>query len=114
MPFINVKVNVEITPEKEEKIKSEFGRAIALIPGKSEKSLMIAFEDNCRMYFRGSSDDPIAFVEIKLFGSTTKEAYSAVTLAVTSALNRELSIDTSQIYVKYEEVTNWGCNGLNF
>ena len=39
MPFINVKTNVKISRENEVAIKTMLGEAIALIPGKSEKSL---------------------------------------------------------------------------
>ena len=36
MPYISTKANVEISKEKEEIIKEKFGKAIELLPGKTE------------------------------------------------------------------------------
>ena len=69
MPFINTKVNVEISEEKEKELKERLGKAIEIIPGKSEQWLMLGFEDNIRLYFRGDNNCKIAFVEVKVFGN---------------------------------------------
>lgn len=114
MPFINTKTNVTISKDKEEVIKQKLGKAIELIPGKSESWLMLSFEDQRSLYFKGQSDKAIAFVEVKLFGSASKGAYNKLTAAVTDILKEELGIAPDQIYVKYEEVSNWGWNGSNF
>ena len=68
MPFINSKVSVSISQEKEEELKTRLGQAIALIPGKSEAWLMTGFEDNCHLYFRGDNSQPTAFIEVKVYG----------------------------------------------
>lgn len=114
MPCIQTKVNVKITKEKEELIKAKLGKAIELVPGKSESWLMLSFEDECRLYFKGDSQQAIAFVEVKLFGTAGNEAYNKLTAAITEILNQELDISPSQIYIKYEEVSHWGWNGSNF
>ncbi len=114
MPYISTKTNVTITKDKEKAIKSKLGKAIELIPGKSENWLMLAFEDQCSLYFKGNSDQPIAFVEVKLFGSSNASAYDKLTTEITTILKEELEIAPNQIYVKYEEVQNWGWNGNNF
>lgn len=46
MPFINAKISVKLTNEKEQIIKEKLGKAIELIEGKTEEWLMIGFEDN--------------------------------------------------------------------
>ncbi len=114
MPYINTKTNVEITKGKEEIITKKLGKAIELIPGKSEEWLMVSFEDRCSLYFKGESDKPNAFVEVKLLGSSTEEAYQKLTAEITTILNEELSIAPSQVYVRYEETQYWGWNGKNF
>lgn len=114
MPFINTKTNIAITKDKEEIVKQKLGKAIELIPGKSESWLMVSFEDQCSLYFKGQSDKAIAFVEVKIFGSASKDAYNNLTAGITKILNEELSILPDQIFVKYEEVSNWGWNGSNF
>jgi phenylpyruvate tautomerase PptA (4-oxalocrotonate tautomerase family) len=114
MPYINTKTTVSITEEKREVIKQKFGKAIELIPGKSENWLMVSFDDNSFMYFKGSNDKPLAFVEVKIFGKASSDAYSKLTKAITDILQQELGIQPDGIYVKYEEVSNWGWNGNNF
>ncbi len=114
MPFISTKTNIEITKEREDSIKLKLGKAIELVPGKSEAWLMLAFEDKVSMYFKGQGDKPMAFVEVKLFGGASAVVYDKLTAAITKILNEELGVDPAQIYVKYEEVKNWGWNGGNF
>lgn len=113
MPFISTKTNIEITKEREASIKQKLGKAIELVPGKSEAWLMLSFEDKASMYFKGQADKSMAFVEVKLFGGASAVAYDKLTAAITKILNEELSIDPAQIYVKYEEVKTWGWNGGN-
>jgi phenylpyruvate tautomerase PptA (4-oxalocrotonate tautomerase family) len=114
MPYINTQTNVNITKGKEIEIKKKLGKAIELIPGKSENWLMVSFEEQCSMYFKGESDFGIAFVEVKLFGSADAGAYHKLTAAITKILEEELEITPDHVYVKYEEVSNWGWNGSNF
>jgi phenylpyruvate tautomerase PptA (4-oxalocrotonate tautomerase family) len=113
MPYINTKTNVTISKEKETIIKKKLGKAIELIPGKTENWLMLSFEDQCSLYFKGESDKAIAFVEVKILGSSSKTAYNKLTSAITDILQEELDIASDQIYVKYEEVSTWGWNGSN-
>lgn len=114
MPCIQTITNVKIPKEKEETIKVKFGKAIELIPGKSENWLMVTFQDECSMYFKGSARDVMALVEVKLFGKASSKAYDSLTETITSILQAELGIEPPQIYVKYEEVEHWGFNGRNF
>lgn len=114
MPCIETKVNVEITKEKEEILKNKFGKAISILPGKSESWLMLSFEDKCRLYFKGTDKPGIAYVEVKIFGKADAQSYERLTAEITKILNEELGISPSRIYVKYEEVENWGWNGSNF
>ncbi|CRZ34123.1 phenylpyruvate tautomerase PptA (4-oxalocrotonate tautomerase family) [Herbinix hemicellulosilytica] len=114
MPFISTKTNVKLTDEKYDSIKKKLGKAIELIPGKSENWIMLSFEDGSKMYFKGKDDRPLAFVEVKLFGKASRDAYNNLTIEITNILNDELNIPPDCIYVKYEEVSNWGWNGSNF
>ena len=62
MPFINSKISVTVTDEQEQEIKSRLGQAIQAIPGKSESWLMVGFEPEYRLYFRGENTQPMAMV----------------------------------------------------
>lgn len=113
MPFIDTKTSVKISGDAELRLKEAFGKAIELIPGKSERWLMLNFDDGCRMYLAGS-DAPCAILEVKIFGKSTEEAYEMLTAALTDIVSRELSIAPERVYVKYDEVGTWGYNGGNF
>lgn len=113
MPFIQTKTNKTITAEQEKQIKERLGKAASII-GKSESWLMLGFEDNCRMYFKGDNSKPMAFVEVKLYGSAPKSAYEKMTAEICTIFGDVLGISADCVYVKYEEVENWGWNGGNF
>lgn len=114
MPYIRTTVSNTITDEKRDSIKAKLGQAIALIPGKSESWLMLAFEDNMKMYFKGECESDYAYIEISLFGTTSDAAYDRLTAAVSEIINEELGIARENIYIKYEEAEHWGWNGVNF
>ena len=113
MPFINTKTSVEITPDKEALLKEKMGTAIRHI-GKSESWLMLNFDDKCRLYFKGDNKEPMAMVEIALFGKASDSQYDALIEELTKEISSILSIKPSNIYIKYEEVEHWGYNGFNF
>ena len=113
MPFIETKTNVSISSEVEKNIREEFGKAIELIRGKSEYWLMLSFDADKMMAFRGSNA-PCAMVEVKIFGSASDSEYSALTAKITEILANHLAISKDRIYVKYDEVSVWGLGGENF
>lgn len=114
MPFIETKTNKSISESEEKALREQFGKAISLLPGKSEEWLMLSFEDKCRMAFRGQSDLPLAMVEVKIFGRADNAAYERLTAKITEILGDVLRIPAGGIYVKYEEVGHWGYGGTNF
>ena len=114
MPFINSKVNVALSEEEKTALKTKLGQAISLIPGKSESWLMVGFEDNCSLYFRGNNNTKLAFVEVKIFGHASERDYDRLTAEICKIYKDVLSIAQDKIYVKYEEVDHWGWNGGNF
>lgn len=114
MPCIQTKVNVKISKEKEEILKRKFGKAIELLPGKSESWLMLSFEDECHMYFKGTDQPGIAFINVKIYGKASPGNYDQLTAALTKIISEELNITPSRIYIQYEESQYWGWNGSNF
>lgn len=114
MPFINSKISTKMTKEQEIEIKSRLGEAISLIPGKSESWLMLGFEPETTLYFRGDNTQAIAFVEVSVFGGENKEAFSNLTAAICDIYQDVLGISPDHVYVKYAATSNWGWNGANF
>lgn len=113
MPFINTRTSCEITKEKEVAIKSKLGEAIKLI-GKSEDWLMLNFDDNCRLYFKGDNSKDMAMIEVALLGKATGSQYDEFTAKITEIISEEIGIEPSCIYIKYEEAERWGYSGFNF
>ncbi len=114
MPMISTKTNVAISEEQELTLKSELGKAISILSGKSEQWLMLSLEDKCRLYFKGDNSKPIAYVEVKVFGKIDYSQSNKLTAKICEILDNVLSIDASNVYIKYEEVDMWGWNGSNF
>ena len=80
MPFIHVKTNQKITAAQEQALKTQLGEAIALIPGKTERWLMVQVEDGDRLWFAGSNA-PAALLEVQLFGRAQPKDYDRLTAA---------------------------------
>lgn len=114
MPFIDTKLNIRLTPEKETNLKEKLGRAIALFPGKSEYWLMLNFTDNCRMWFRGYNSFPIAMVEVQLFGSAEAAVTEKMTAEICRIFSEELNIQPDHVYINYSFSEMWGWNRENF
>lgn len=114
MPFINSKISVSITDMQEKELKTRLGKAIELIPGKSESWLMVGFEPDYKLYFRGSNAEPVAMVDVSVFGSENPAAFSKLTGEICNIFNDVLGIAPDHVYVKYQAVSNWGWNGGEF
>ena len=114
MPFINSKISVALTDAQEQEIKARLGQAITAIPGKSESWLMVGFEPEYKLYFRGSNDQPMAMVEVSVYGSENPSAFSKLTGEICKIFEDVLGIAPDHVYVKYQAVSNWGWNGDNF
>lgn len=54
MPFINSRVSVPVMARQQASVKEKLGKAISIIPGKSEKGLMVEFANDCDIYFQGN------------------------------------------------------------
>ncbi len=114
MPYINVKTTSSISDEKSETIKTELGKAISLIPGKSEEWLMVGIEPEKKIWFRGDDSADSAMVSVAVFGSVSDRDSSKVTERITDILSSELGISPDRVYVAYSEHDKWGWNGSNF
>lgn len=114
MPFINLCVSKDVSNDEEISLKEEFGKAIKIIPGKSEDWLMINITSNAHMYFKGNNDKPLSFLELKVYGNVDSNDFNNFTKEATNIINKVLKINPDCMYFKYEEVLNWGWNGENF
>lgn len=114
MPFIQVRVSEKLDEQKIEAVKSRLGKAISLIPGKSEAYLMVQVEDNCHLYFKGNQDTPTAMCDVSIFGKATRDACEALTGEICQILETLAAVPPSRCYVKFQFVDTWGFNGFLF
>ena len=113
MPFINTKYSAEITPAQEQELKAALGKAITLL-GKNETWLMLGFEQNCSLYFKGEKSEKIAFIDVSLLGDAGKSCYDSFTAELCGLYNKVLGVPTDKIYIKYTPTDTWGWNNINF
>lgn len=113
MPYISTTTATKIEDSVREELKRELGDIITEIPGKTENRLMLSFNDEVKMYFRGDDSVSCAYVEVSIFGTTTRDAYDRLTARICELYERKLGIPADRIYIKYEESNKWGCNGVN-
>lgn len=113
MPFIDSKITVALTPDKEENIKQKLGQAIGTM-GKTENFLMVGFEDNYSLYMGGKKLEKGAYVSVRVFGQVQSEQSEKMTGNICQILEEELGIPGQNVYVTYQGIMDWGWNGRNF
>ena len=112
MPFIIARVNMSVSREQEQEIKTLLGRAIELVPGKSEQYLMIGFEVDYHFWLRGDDSRPAAYIEASIFGNERHLGYEGLTHEITQAFKNVLGIPPENVYIKYDDISVWGVNGF--
>ncbi len=113
MPFINVKTSAKLSEQTKLEIENRLTESITLLPGKTSNYFMCAVEDNISMMFHGDKRSA-AFVEVKIFGKSTREAYTDLTATICDILEDCAGVAPEFCYVKFEEVENWGFNKRMF
>ncbi|WP_443737673.1 phenylpyruvate tautomerase MIF-related protein [Treponema sp.] len=113
MPMIEAKVTMELSAEKRDILKAEFGKAISII-GKPESYLMINLVDKQDLYFDGNKLDKGAYVEVKVLGNVDGGSSDKMTSKLCEILEKELGILGNAVYISYWGTQNWGHNGGNF
>lgn len=114
MPFIRSKVNKPISAQQEKLLKEGLGKAIECVPGKTEQYLMIDFEDNNHLYFQGKNNMTIAYIEAAIFGNEMHYGYDEFVSAVTQLYADVLAIPKETIFIRFEDIPDWGEGGMNF
>ena len=116
MPYIELNYNKTITSSEEKKIKEELGKAISILPGKSEEWLMVEIKDNMKLYFKGDKEKENMMIKVLAYGDTLSESIlSKFTAKVSEILFNILPcLNKDHIYISYFFTKNWGFNGENF
>ena len=114
MPFIGSKVSVKTTDSQQEELKKRLGQAIAILPGKSERWLMVELEDEKKLYFGGDDSEPSAYITVSILGTPDSASFAKITGEICNIYKEIIGINPDRVYVKYDTTKDWGWNGSNF
>ena len=116
MPVVHTYCSEPISDAAREALKAAYGKAIEAVPGKSEAWLMCVFNGETPIYFAGEDSEPSAYVEVGVFARSEvpASAWERFTEEVTPVIARELGVDPTRLYIRYDATANFGWNGANF
>ena len=110
MPYIAVNTAQKLSDAQKEKIKTELGRLISIIPTKTEAGLLVDFSDSRTMYKAGENVSGV-FIEVRLFRKADFEPKKKLTEELFELFIRELGIKKENMYLNIMEFDNWGSAG---
>lgn len=111
MPLIVVNTSLTLEKEQKDAIKREMGKAIEIIPGKTEQVLMVDISDGRTIYFRGEEPKQAAHVDVRIYGSANFAIKSEFTLAIYKVLNDTVGLKADEVFVNFNELPVWGSDG---
>lgn len=107
MPFVVARTNVRLSRRQKEQLKYQMGKAMELVPGKSERDMLLTIEDEASMWLAGESVEPMAYVDAALFGTEDHAGYAEYTAAVARAFAQVTGMDPNRVFVRVEEIGAW-------
>jgi len=110
MPYVAINAGLKISDAQKEKIKTELGRLISIIPTKSEAGLLVDFADSKTTYKAGVGV-PCAFIDVRIFRKAEFEPKKKFTEEVFELITRELGIKKEHMCLSITENECWGFAG---
>ena len=112
MPLINLQVSFSLSQNEKDNVTKELGQLISLMPGRSEKYLMVTIKDEYAFYLVGEKLDRAAFMDLRLLGRESEEGQEKFVVAAQAALSKLLNIPIGNIYTNILEMPHWGARGI--
>jgi phenylpyruvate tautomerase PptA (4-oxalocrotonate tautomerase family) len=110
MPYLAISIGQKLEAAQKDKLKTEMGRLITIIPGKTEPDLIVRIEDGAAMYM-GGEEIPCAYIDLRVYTKTTEEAKKRFTHETCACIAREFGIPAERQYLTIREFENWGYDG---
>jgi len=110
MPYIAINTTQKLSAEQKEKIKSELGRLITIIPTKTEAVTYVDFSDS-RTAYKGGVEISGAFIDVRLFHKSDFEPKKKFTEEALAMLSNELGTAKENMYLSILEFNDWGFAG---
>lgn len=111
MPLVAIHTGATLSAETKQRIASDLGEAITVVPGKNAGNLMIAFHDGIDMVFAGAKTDKCMFIDIRLHGAASHEAKTALVDGMYALVMKATGLAANDIYMTVDEFPNWGAIG---
>jgi hypothetical protein len=110
MPYLSVNISPRLDAAQKEQLKTELGRLITLIPGKTEPDLIVRIADSGAMYMDGR-EISCAYIDLRVYTKTTDEAKKRFTCETCAYIAREFGVPVERQYLTISEFENWGYDG---
>ena len=110
MPYIAINTSLKLSEAQMEKIKTELGRLITIIPSKTEAVTMVDFSDGRTFYKAGEKIDG-ALIELRLWSKSEFEAKKKFIEETFQLLSRELGLKEINMSLNVFEFDDWGSGG---
>lgn len=110
MPYININASTPMTQEQMRSLREAIAELMPLLPTKTRDNTMIQIQPDCFIQI-GDPDQPCAFVDIRLFGSSPEKDKELFVHSLCKLLEEQLGIPQSRIYMNIAELYRWVANG---
>jgi phenylpyruvate tautomerase PptA (4-oxalocrotonate tautomerase family) len=110
MPYVGLNTSEKLSETQKEKLKSEIGRLITVIPGKTEEVTIVDISGGRSMY-KGGKAVPCAYVDIRVYTKADPEGKKQFVNGLFVVLDKDLGIPKDNIYMSVLEFEHWGDHG---
>ncbi|MDR0452875.1 MAG: hypothetical protein LBH15_07515 [Treponema sp.] len=111
MPYVGLSTSEKLSDSQKEKLKSEIGRLITVIPGKVEEGTIVDISAGRSMY-KGGKAVPCAYVDIRVYTKADPEGKKRFVNDLFDVLDKDLGIPKDNVYMSVLEFEEWGDHGM--
>ncbi len=113
MPFVTVRTSAAMDRGQELELRTRIGRAVSLVPGKSEASLLLCFEGAGRMYLRGQ-EALSAYITAEFFGNEDHAGFNRFAAAVSRSFYDVLGVPAENVFIRFGDIDVWSAGNATF
>ena len=111
MPYVAINTSLKLTEAQKEKIKTELGQLITIIPSKTEAVTMVDFSEGRTLYKAGVKIDG-AMIDLRLWRKAEIDNKKKFVDETFQLLSRELGLKPENMYMNISEFEEWGSGGI--
>jgi hypothetical protein len=108
MPYIRVSATQKLSGEKQAELVKGLGEALALIPGKDGRGLIVDLEDGKTMFVGGVKQENFVFVDVRYYSNFEYHIKKKFTQAVFAVFKKVLGTKPEQAFLTITEYNSWG------